>query len=159
MRLCQCLIVSRLGASRVYRLASARPCPPRQRRARTRHSQRYAIFIGRDGARPSRCGECENRSPVFALLSTADGILRGVVRAMVAFVCRQDGGAPSHCAVRHICVAAVSHVKPRRADGESCACWVTSRPPAAGTSQEGHGESAHNRWRDIANRKACRFSD
>ena len=37
MRLHQCLIVSRLGASLVYRLMSARRFPPRRRRARARY--------------------------------------------------------------------------------------------------------------------------
>lgn len=48
---------------------------------------------------------------------------------------------------------------PTRADDGSCARWVTSRPPAVGTSPEGRGESARNRWRDIANWMVCRFSD
>ncbi len=32
--------------------------------------------------------------PVFALLSTADGIVRGVVQAVFAVMRRQDGGSP-----------------------------------------------------------------
>ena len=90
-------------------------------------------------------------------------IVRGFVRAVFAVMRRQDGGSPCggrgatalppfvvgpvRCtSIIRICVAAVSHVTPRRADGESCARWVTSRPPAAGTSQEGRGGCFCKRW-------------
>ena len=56
-------------------------------------------------------------------------------------------------------VAAVPFVTPRRAGGGLCARWATLRPPAAGTSPAGRGESVRNRWRDIANRMACQFLD
>ena len=56
-----------------------------------------------NGAPFSSGASCENRSPVFALLSTADGIVRGVVRAVFAFVRRQDGGSPCNGRGRRLC--------------------------------------------------------
>ena len=45
-----------------------------------------------------------------------------------------------------ICVAAISHVTPRRAGGESCVRWATSRSPAAGTLREGRKGCFCKKW-------------
>ena len=90
-------------------------------------------------------------------------VRKPLVRAVFAVVRRQDGGSP--CGGRGatalppsdvgsvrgtsniaICDVAMPHITPRRAGGESCVRWATSRSPAAGTLREGRKGCFCKKW-------------